>query len=263
MNKVGMMCLAAAVALLGGCDIDDPYQNVDNTRYVATDEFEYETPVEGRHALDLNAINGKVEVIAIPGAQTVRIWGEKRVASDSDEDANEHLDNLEVRMIADDERISVRTAQPENTHGRDYRVDYSVRIPAGWAAVIIMVNGAAYLDNLSGDTSIELVNGEVVLRSIYGSLETRVTNGDVDARMVLAPGGRCDLSTVNGRIDLMVPRITSAGVTAGLTTGSISVSNLELHEAVRTKRTLKGVLGDGNGEILLQTVNGSIALNGE
>lgn len=263
MKTIKWFLLVPGMFLLGGCEIDDPYQNVDNTRYVAYDEFDYETPVADRYIFDLSAINGKVEVIGIPGARSVRIWGEKSVGSESDDDANDHLDDLQVRVVTDADRVSVRTQQPENTHGRNYRVDYTVRIPADWDVVISQVNGEAYIDNLTAATSIDLVNGDVILRSLYGSLTTNVTNGEVDAEMALAPGGRCDLSTVNGRIALTVPKTTSASVNLSLSTGSISVYNLDLQDENRTRRTLKGVLGDGKGEILLQTINGSITLSGE
>jgi hypothetical protein len=255
--------LILAVALLGGCTIEDPYENVDNTRFVAAEEFEYEVAAVSRFTLELNAINGEVEVIAIPGTKSVRIWGEKRVASESDQDASEHLEDLKVRIIEDTDHISVRTQQPENTHGRVYTVDYNIRIPAEWDVVIALVNGEVYLDNLTGETQLDLVNGDAVMRNLYGSLIARLTNGEIDVEMALANGGRCDLSTVNGRIDLAIPRSTSATVNASLTTGSISLYNLEFDDLNRTKRTLSGLLGDGQGAIVLQTVNGSISLSGE
>ena len=255
--------LIVALLLLGGCTIEDPYENVDNTRFVAWDDFDYELTAAGRFALELNAVNGDVEVIGIPESKTVRIWGEKCVASESDDDANDHLEELKVRIIEDTERISVRTQQPENSHGRIYSIDYSIRVPADWDVTVAMVNGKIYIDNLKGETRLDLVNGDAVMRNLFGSLVTRMTNGKADVGMELAAGGRCDVSTVNGRIDLQIPKTTSAKVTAHLTTGSISVYDLEFDDLSHTKRSLTGVLGDGRGEIVLQTVNGDISISGE
>jgi hypothetical protein len=263
MKSIIYAILVAGMVLISGCMVDDPFENVDNTRFTASEDFAYEIAADGRAKLELSAINGSVEVIAIPDAKTVRVWGEKSVDSESNADAGEHLEELHISLVENADRISVRTQQPENAHGRVYRVNYLVRIPAGWDVSIAMVNGESYMDNLSGETHLELVNGNVVLRNLYGSLVARVTNGSVDAQMALEPDGRSDIRTVNGKILQSVPKLTSATVAASLVTGTISVHNLDLHNVSRSLIAYQGVLGEGKGEIILQTVNGSIELWGE
>lgn len=253
----------AGLILFAACCIEDPYENVENTRYTVTEEFSRELAANDYNGLELNNINGPVEVIGIPGAKSVRIWGEKSVSSESYDDADEHLQELLVSIHKDGGRLSVRTQQPENTHGRQYRVDYKVRIPEHWTVSVAMVNGDAYLDNLGKNTQLEMVNGNIVLRNGRGSLNMAITNGNVDAQLLLEAEDHCDIRAVNGKIALSIPAATSANVTATLTLGSILVNNLTFTSLVRTLTTLQGTLGDGHGVINLGTVNGNIELKGE
>ncbi len=263
MKPLIAVLLLSGVMLFSACCIEDPYENVDNTRFTVTDDFSREFPATEYISLELNAINGPVEVIGIPGAKTVRIWGEKSVSSESYEDADEYMQELKVSINQDGGCIRVRTQQPENTRGRQYRIDYKVRIPENYPVTITMVNGEAYLDNLGKSLHLEMVNGNIVLRNVRGSVNTGITNGNVDVQMVLQPDDRCDIRAVNGKILLSIPPSTSATVTATLTVGAISVNNLTFTAIARTMTTLDGVLGEGQGVINLGTVNGNIELRGE
>ena len=72
--------------------------------------------------------------------------------------------------------------------------------------------------------------------------------------------------SVNGKIDLAVPRSTSAKINADVSVGNFNVSNLALAESKRSRNFtgehVQGMLGSGTGSIDLAVQNGAIDLKG-
>ncbi len=250
-----------ALFWLAGC-VEHPFENVDNTEKSVSEEFSYEIPVDAMYRLRLSAINSPIDIVGISNARSVRIWGERRVASDSYRDAESHLDDLTVNITQNRDELLVRTLQPENTHGRQYSIEYHIRVPLNWDLVVDDVNGDIDVDACRGDVEINVVNGTVQIRDLIGNLEANTTNGSLDVTMELIAAGWCRMNSVNGEIDLLVPHNTSAQFNAALVSGKISLSNITLTNQVNTRTSLRGVLADGNGQISLQTVNGSIYMRG-
>ena len=70
------------------------------------------------------------------------------------------------------------------------------------------------------------------------------------------------MNTVNGNITLDLPTNTSAEFSANVNSGSIVISNLVLQSEVITPTSVTGTLGNGEGEISLETVTGDINVSG-
>ena len=70
------------------------------------------------------------------------------------------------------------------------------------------------------------------------------------------------MSTVNGGIYLEIPESTSAEFAASWVNGGISINNLILFDQEITPYSVSGILGNGEGDISLSTVNGSIFITG-
>ncbi len=182
--------------------------------------------------------------------------------SDSYDDADAHLENLEVLIHDKIDEISIETDQPTVTYGRDYKVNYNIIIPDGWKVEVGNVNGTVQIDSINNDVNVELVNGDVVLNEIVGSVRVGVTNGTIYGKIRLPIGGVCNIEAVNGQIQLNIPRTTSANFDAKVTNGIINVSNLVLQNMVSSRNMVSGILGSGQATIHLETVNGTISVNG-
>jgi DUF4097 and DUF4098 domain-containing protein YvlB len=230
-----------------GCDwtpfsADDEYYGVSHNNHVASESFSFELGMASR--LRLEGINGTITVTGSSESASVTIYGERRVGSESAADAQEHLSRLEVRVEELGDEISVRTLQPSESRGRNYVVDYEITLPRGLTVHINNINGNIDLEGLAGDTLAELINGQI------------------DAKVSVPVEGVVDLSTVNGTIEVSVPVDTSAHLAASVVNGTIGIRNLTLHNEVSSRTSLQGVLGNGHGNILLSTVNGSIDVEG-
>jgi hypothetical protein len=228
----------------------------------AQEEFFFEEDSTGRTEFRLEGINGNMDVIAESGTEDFVVGGFRRVRSSSLADAQEQLDRLQVDVSVEGDAIVIRTQQPSDTEGRTFEVEYNLIVPERLEGNIRNVNGNILIDSMDDDVDVSTTNGNISLRDHFGSAEVRATNGNLDATVTLPQGGVLEMSTTNGNLDLDIPASTSANFVARVANGSITTSGLSLDNAQSTPFSLTGVLGDGDGEIDIETVNGNIVVQG-
>jgi hypothetical protein len=283
--RFGLLCCGALFILsLLTCSDDDsssPGDEVDNTNYAASEDFSFSFEAAARTRFRLSGINGPVEITGMAASDSIKIWGERRVESESVADAEAHLSELEVLVSEGSSEISVRTEQPDETRGRNFIVEYNVEFPSDFDVVVSnlngnitilwvngtidldLTNGNASIEEARGDLSLDVTNGNILLDEIDANVNADLINGTIDSDVAIPAGGSCMLDIINGRIDLVIPRSTSAIFSASVTYGSISVTNLDLQGQVVTPTNVTGTLGDGDGTINLDVVNGQIVVVGE
>jgi hypothetical protein len=233
-----------------------------NTDFEATAPFSFEVEVGNRSLLRLQGINDHITITGISGATSVMITGIRRVGSDSIQDAEEHLGELQVNVQRLANEVVVETTQPQNTGDRNYIVDYTITLPKNLEVRVTNINGIVTLDAIENDVSVNNVNGEATLIGIVGSARVVLVNGTIESAVTLPLDGTIDMRTTNGAIALDIPQSTSAECSANVGNGNISVANLVLQNEVRTPTSLSGTLGNGQGTMFLMTVNGNIRVSG-
>lgn len=270
-----------SLALISSCivspDIEDEHRD---NKYTASQDFSYNVYITTQNQLILNAINGTIEISGVTEADSIKIWGEMRVASDTKEDAENSLDNLSVNISETESRIEVETQQPSKTYGRNYQVFYHILIPQTWKVIVNSVNGPIYISNIQnevkststngdciienviGDVTTILVNGSMRLWDLSGDIYSSLTNGNINSKVQLPNNGVCKLHTVNGGISLSIPKSTSTDFSAQVQNGTISITNLTIQTTTSSSKSIIGRIGDGEGDIELTTVNGNIIVSG-
>jgi DUF4097 and DUF4098 domain-containing protein YvlB len=258
------ICSLCVLLLLNSCDDGVFYTNdeVNNTNFAYSEPFSYEIQITDQMRIDMQTINGSITLQAIENQDVLKISGERRVESESIDDARENLYRLQVEIIEGSEEIYITTKQPEQNQGRNYKVTYIVELPQDWDVNLNQVNGNIEINNLQGDASVELVNGNVILNHIYGCTAANLVNGIINAQLTIPTPGYCHLHSVNGQIMLSIPDTTSAQFRATVVNGSVGVNNLILQDLQSTKKEVRGKLGEGEGTIDLQLVNGTIVVSG-
>ena len=241
---------------LVGCDLTVAID--DDNRYHADASFSYTMSVDSDDELDLTGINGTITLIRTSSTDELVVSGERRVESSSRSDARSELENLSVEIDRTADRVFVETKQPSSTRNREYEVTYVIELPAGMKAYVYNENGNVEAENAGRTPDIFLVNGTVRLEHSWDSATISVTNGRIVLDVELEENGTLDLSVVNGNVELGIPASTSAALAASVTNGSINTSGLTIEKSFESQTTLLGALGQGNGEIDIQTVNGSI-----
>lgn len=228
----------------------------------AQEEFFFEEDARGRTEFRLHGINGNIDVIAQSGTENLVVGGFKRVRSSSLADAQEQLDRLDVVVSVESDAIVIRTEQPSDTQGRTFEVEYNLIVPARLEGDIVNVNGNILIDAMNDDVEVMTTNGNISLRDHFGSADVTTTNGNLDATVTLPQNGEIDMNAVNGSLDVDIPQTTSATFEARLANGTITTSGLSFNDVQSTPVSFTGVLGDGDGEIEMETVNGNITVVG-
>jgi hypothetical protein len=257
MKRILLLSLVLVIPMLG-CGSDEV--TGPGNKFFAEADFEYRVLAGGRDSLQVEGINGAVEITGVNGATTISITGTKRVEATSQLEADAGLGLLEVEIDSTTAEIGVRTDQP--TDGRTYKVDYEITIPDDYVVTVFNDNGGVAVNALQNDLSVECENGAVVTNVLGGDVRVVVGNGGISGNLALAIGGIVNLQVGNGGIAIGIPQNTSAKFAATVGNGTITTSNLTLTDVTQTPTSLSGTLGGGNGSITLGVVNGTIAVAG-
>ncbi len=229
---------------------------------VARESFYYRFQVFEQVLLSVTGESGSITVTGSAWSDSIVVRGEKRVTSDSVEDALEHLDSLRVEVVNEAGLVSARTLQPEDTGGRLYEVDYEVTVPTDLAVTLSAAYGPISIDSVAKPITASTVNGTVSLADIIASVTANVVNGRVEGEVTLPPQAVVSVSVVNGEIDLGFPVSTSAMFSATYVNGSVLTPGLPLQDVVESPGSVTGRLGEGDGSIGLSVVNGIITARG-
>lgn len=243
MREVRLGLVASILLLAGGCDFAgvDP---VGNTNFIAAEPFRLAMSAEGVAALRVAAINGEITIIGSASTDSIVATGERRVGSDSQEDAEKHLHDLSVSLRQMNDQATLATDQPDRSGGRDYIVDYRIVMPAAMALAF------------------EHVNGDVLASGLQGEVTMSLVNGTIDFETAVKPVRPLIMSVVNGQILLGIPVATAADFEAHVVNGSIGLTNLRLDDFEGNTRSMTGRLGGGGTQIGLDVVNGTILVRG-
>ncbi|MDZ7721739.1 MAG: hypothetical protein U5R06_02655 [candidate division KSB1 bacterium] len=248
--------------LLLQCDHIIENSRIQNNDYRAESPFRFTVSADGTDRLLLNSMNGRVEVIGQTDMKKAVIEGKKIVKSNSQTDAESFLNELSVHVEKQGQDVLVASRQPTETRGRDVSFEYTIRVPRAWRVGVDLLNGECSLDSLANFVNVKVTNGNVLLDQLICSADLRVTNGQISGVVILPPDGDLDAETTNGLINLLLPRTMSARFYARVNNGLIQLSNLDLTDCVGSDREVRGVLGEGSGNVWLKTTNGNIMVSG-
>lgn len=250
--------------IIYGCNenIIDENGFITNTNYIATESLSQEINITNQSKLRLEGISGDISIVGRSDISTIKIESEKKIGSESIEDAAAHLPDLNVFISNSEDEIFVKTYQPQQSYGRSYILEYRVIVPNNFAVLIGNTNGIIMVDSIYKNVNINNVNGAVILNDLNGSTEINLVNGQISSNQTMPTDGTISLKTVNGTIELFIPQNTSSEFIATAVNGNININNLLLRNNINHTYSIQGTLGDGRGMITLETTNGSIYVSG-
>ena len=229
-----------------------------------TEKFEQTYP--------LNA-SGRVSVSNINGSIIVEAWdrNEVRLEATKIADSRESLDGVEIKVDSRPDHLSVETdykgwkMSDRGDANRGRRIEVQFRLSVPRTAIlddIETVNGSVTVSNFSNVTKISAVNGNVTATNLRGAANLSTVNGEVSADFDrLETGSRISLSTVNGRVNLVIPSDANATIRADSLNGEITNSfGLPVRKGQYIGRDLYGRVGTGDIHIKLNSVNGGLSI---
>ncbi len=205
--------------------------------------------------LTLTNINGDVTVTGYDG-KTIEVETTKYASS------QERLEDIEVKASMKDNHVVIDVDMDGHDWNHDGHagVTFDIKVPRGTSIDgLELVNGSLTLEGIAGDVDADCVNGTLKADRLSGEVDLAAVNGNVRLSVV-GEVNAIRLHSVNGRVELVVPKDTNASVSASTVHGSIRGSGTIKAEKGIVGSSLTSVLGDGKGRISLDTVNGDIRI---
>ncbi len=220
--------------------------------------------------------NGRVGVSNVNGSITVEAWdrNEVRLEYTKIADTKARLADVDIRIDSKADSFNVETdydnSRSRNNGNRDnwkngakLSVEIRMMVPRGAVLnEIETVNGSVMVSNFTNVIKISAVNGTVKATNLRGTADLSTVNGEVFADFdQLNAGSKITLSTVNGKVNLVLPSDANATIRADSLNGNITNDfGLPVRRGKYVGRDLYGKVGSGEVEIKLDSVNGGLAI---
>jgi len=230
----------------------------------ASVDFEISTPPDVH--LEISSVSGDISVRDITGETNIDVVsGDMEIfdigshvtidAVSGDMVLKKIAGNVDVDAVSGDTRLE--------SIGGNVRVD----VTSG-NATLENVDGDLYFDGTSGDVSakniygdvnIDVTSGDIYVLQKGGELRIDTSSGDVTVETTLMTSGHYMVETSSGQIIFRVPSDASSMVDMETSGGKITAKVPMTIESM-SRTHLVGILGSGDGEIVLSTSGGDIDL---
>lgn len=231
-------CLAAAGLAIGGV-LTVPWSVVTNARVEATEKIEKTFDVSTPVSLSV-AVNVGDVVIRAGDGDEVRIYAVKRAWGKDRRQAEEYLDDFEVRIrqrTMDEVKIESETPRRLSRVGRTPSVDLEISVPRDTNLDLVINVGDAEVTGVRGAFEIESNVGDVTLRDVRFEEDSRIKSdvGDIELRLppdsVFAFSAESNVGDIQVDFDIQNER-SEKKVVGGSVEGEIGTSptaHVELH----------------------------------
>lgn len=218
--------------------------------------------------------SGRVSVSNINGSITIEAWerNEVRLEAIKIADTKEALADVELRIDSKADSFNVeadygnwRRERGDKGWKNNNRLEVQFKLSVPRGAVldeIETVNGSVTASNFVNITKISAVNGNVNATNLRGTANLSTVNGEVVADFDrLDSSSKISLSTVNGKVNLVVPSDANATLKADSLNGEIRNDfGLPVRKGKYVGRDMYGRVGTGEVQIKLESVNGPLTI---
>jgi len=208
--------------------------------------------------------NPRLSLSNLNGGATITGWDKNtiEVTATKRGSSRERLDEATVKCEMKNDHLRIEVDydfdDDDQIHYNDstVEVEFEIRVPRGIEVDRVeLINGGIDISDLNGDVSASSVNGDVTGDRLAGEIHLSTVNGDVSLRTVVGDDS-IELSSVNGSVDISLPRNVNAKVSASTVHGDV---HGQLAKGVtHAGSSMDAVLGNGGMRIELSTVNGDI-----
>jgi len=274
-TKVSLGCLLCLVMFMAGCiSIGGCLMQAKYERTV-----QLSAPLSPGSAFEAQTHNGS---ITINGAEVTdcNMTATIVTRAATDEEAQELSGKVKVTLVPSGNRLITKIDKPTQLINKSVSVSLDVEVPNKTDLELVTHNGSVEISDItgrldaathngkvtservSGTTALNTHNGSVTCREISGSTQLKTHNGSIKAYYIDTAPSVCDISIVthNGGIELKTPPGYSGRVDASTHNGSINTDLPITVSGKISKGSLKGTIGPGEGQMRLETHNGSIRI---
>jgi len=258
--KVSLGCLLCLVMFMTGCiSISGCSMRAKYERTV-----QLSAPLSPGSAFEAQTHNGS---IIINGADVAdcNMTATIVTRAATDEEARELSEKVKVTLVPSGNRLITKIDKPTRLINKSVSVSFDVEVPNQTDLELITHNGAIVLADIEGKINATTHNGKVTTENINGTTVLKTHNGSVTCREI---SGDSQLSTHNGGVKAFYSGSASSTtppgffffVDASTHNGSINTDLPITVTGKVSKSKLTGTIGAGEGQLYLETYNGSIRI---
>ncbi len=209
---------------------------------------------------------GRVSLSNVSGNIRITGWDRNEVQLEAVKhaDTEEDLQAMRIDVESRPDVIEIETKYPHHFFGDHHSgwVEYTLSVPnRARIDSVKLVSGDVRLAGLRGDVDASSVSGEIRAEGLTGAVHLSGVSGRIEANFDRDLGRHVSLSTVSGSIVLGLVPDVGADVSADTVSGGIhSELPIEVNQHQWVGQSLHGKLGNGDAQIDLHTVSGSIEL---
>ncbi len=300
-----ILCPLAVMLLLVGPPVEAQTPSTERSASAVTERFSKTVHLDENGTLDVTNVTGNI-VVGTRAGRDVTIDAVKRVERPNPNVARALLAMIDVQVSEQGNRVEVRTIvpRPRNFPGA---VDYTITVPADARVSVRTTSGTIRTTNVVVDT-LKVVSGDIEVTdgsadffsasSVSGSIAVRRLNvgamqlntvsgsvtldtvraervvaraisGDIHYSGELAAGGRYELVSHAGNIEVLLPAATGFQLQANTFSGSVR-SDFAVARRGRANaeelptaspRALRGAFGDASAMLVVRAFSGNISVS--
>lgn len=226
--------------------------------------------------IKVGAVNGGITVSGDGGSQ-VRLTATEKIRAATQDLAAEAQREVTLQVQHTGDSLNVYVDGPFRGHrwenpGYEVTFNFELHVPRGSSVDLGSVNGGVQLADVSGSFHTSTVNGAIRIHGVAGAGSASTVNGKIVAVYAAQPAGDSSFHTVNGSVDVTLPRGVDAHLRYKTFNGSIytdfdvtpAPSEVEASSDSRGMRVFRrgrwadGQIGHGGPQLTFNTLNGSI-----
>lgn len=209
----------------------------------------------------LENINGEVDI---------EVWDQSEIQIEANLSASnqEEFDRMSIRFDEISNGVAVETKYEKSRSFGNYnqsgKVNYIVKLPADTRLKHVeLVNGSLSVDGVTARMDLDVVNGSINVEGAQGDSKIQSVNGSVKVAYASFSTSldSIELDSVNGSVKLTLPSDASAKVDVETMHGSIKNDfGLTVDKNTFIGKNLTGNIGNGDVDVSIETVNGSVKI---
>lgn len=261
MRVWSILLLITMGALLVSCSQDD--SPAGPILYVSAGEKVFDSiEWNGQKSVSVANDSGGVYIYGYLNQPDIATLLYRKVSAAEINDAKARLGDISLNSTTSQDHIDIFTTI--NAKEGQYRYDSFFSLDLDRSIAVTLNNIGDDITVFDIDTTLVVNDAakNVSLVRQTGSCDIRSLEGELYIEMQLPEDGFCRGLTNLGDIVVRIPKETSATLKATTDEGAVTLRNLDVNDKVESTTSVEGVLGNGDGEIVLHTRLGNIDIQG-
>jgi len=182
------------------------------------------------------------------------------IQANADDDNQAQALAKQIRINANGGRVSAEG--PSWRNHAWWSVSYAVYVPKRSNLEAVTQNGGVSAEDVEGDLDFQATNGGIRIANVGGDVHGETTNGGVSASLSGSSwrGKGLDLRTMNGGVNLTIPRGYNARLETGTTNGGMRL-DFPITVQGMIGRRIQTQLGTGGALVRVVTTNGGVRIS--